>query len=136
MSKDTYRASYFEIDQSWLPSIHGFTCGQKWNGWDCPLFGLAEAEAIFRMLRTRQSVHENYYFDITRDTFVIEDTYFDEPEIFQGIDITLVDGSTVHVYGIGWGSWIWDESYCKVTDPIYASLASLDLLSDYDSANA
>lgn len=77
---------------------------KDWNGWLCPLF---EKSEVARMTPWLRQSDVRLLFDDTTDKFVaIVDS--EATETFGGIDI---DG--MHLYPIGYGSWMWVESTCS-----------------------
>lgn len=77
---------------------------KDWNGWLCPLFKKSE---VARMTPWLRQSDVRLLFDDTTDKFVaIVDS--EATETFGGIDI---DG--MHLYPIGYGSWMWVESTCS-----------------------
>jgi len=80
----------------------GWTDGRKWNGWAMPYFEFCEAEKVVELLGDghRQFIAE-------KDIFRTQGQ--DGDEDWEGRFITVLGGTEVKVYGIGAGSWIWDE---------------------------
>jgi hypothetical protein len=82
-------------------SFAGWTDGEFWNGWAMPYFEFATAEKVVASL-----LGANGRYDAQSDSFV---TQGQDEEIWPAQNITLVGGQTIKVYGIGAGSWTWDE---------------------------
>lgn len=74
---------------------------KDWNGWLCPLFEKKEAD---RMSAWLGIFDERLVYDEKEDSY----NTTGDPDVierFAGID---VDG--MHLYPIGYGSWMWVES--------------------------
>lgn len=104
----TYKSAYFAVDGVDEKFI-GFTAGDFWNGWACPVFTRLTAEQI---LVASEPNGYQWQFNVETNAFEIQhvedpDNY--EPEVFNKMTITLDDGSNVEVYGIGAYSWTWTE---------------------------
>ena len=99
---DEFKKAVFFIDDI-SENRKGFTCGQYWNGWECPYFEKEEsADIINSVLGYRGSAH----FDESEDSFHVQLEEGDEPEIFKGLDIVVIS-EIKHVYPIGAFSWCW-----------------------------
>ena len=100
-----WRAATFDID-GMFGDLPGFTTGRRWNGWACPVFPRESCAALISRLPGAR-------FDPVREAFLIprEDAGpADEAEevyLPQTIDI---GGRPVRVWGIGSGSWTWEET--------------------------
>jgi hypothetical protein len=104
-----YEKTVFCIDSIPNEQFVGFTSGDNWNGFACPLFERAEAE---RVLRASESNGYTWSYDTQQDVFVVRSTADPnqyEPEIFQAVALPLTDDAERKVYGIGAYSWIWSE---------------------------
>lgn len=88
-------------DEHWA----GYTFGEVWNGWECPYFELEEVKSIIEWYR--KDGYDSIRYDEAQDSVIVED---DDGliEKFTGQDITLMDGSVVHVYPLGAFGWCWD----------------------------
>ena len=105
MSEQTFYASLFCIDSSEEEVFPGFTSGETWNGWACPLFTREVAEKV---LADSEKVGYKVVYDEERRAFVVryEDDNITAPEVFQAQEIE-VGGNLVTVYGVGAYSWAW-----------------------------
>jgi hypothetical protein len=100
-SQTLMRRAQFTAD--WLNDgrevLQGYTAGGTWNGWAMPLFEFPEAMRLLQLFPQLE-------YDHTVDEFRCGE--HDETEVFKPIVIDC-DGEKVTVYGIGAGSWCWDE---------------------------
>ena len=83
----------------------GYTDGTLWNGWECPWFTKEVTEQIMRDLN-KDGVKTEY--DEERDSYIVEIEGCDEPDVFDGADVSVEDGFQ-RLYPIGAWCWIWDE---------------------------
>ena len=95
------RARFSLMDSDELFS--GWTDGSSWNGWAVPYFERLEAERLIRWLNDERS-----RFDEQRKAFLTWSADGEE-ELWEATEIRISDGTTVHAYSIGGGSWCWDE---------------------------
>jgi hypothetical protein len=105
--------SEFYLDMFPGETFHGYTSGDTWNGWACPLFPKGEADRIAEAFDGLEhpydgSEHRAAY-DEEGDTFVFYEPTSDSYEAFRGID---VEGTTL--YPIGTYAWSWSEVDPKV----------------------
>jgi len=89
-------------------TFRGYTSGDTWNGWACPLFPKDEADRIAEAFDGLEhpydgSEHRAAY-DEEGDTFVFYEPTSDSYEAFRGID---VEGTTL--YPIGTYAWTWSK---------------------------
>jgi hypothetical protein len=49
LERPTWRAAFFSIEGLIVPGLAGWTDGQTWNGWACPLFEQGAADALVRV---------------------------------------------------------------------------------------
>lgn len=113
-SPTSYEAGRFEIDSLEGP-FEGWTTGETWNGWACPIFERHEAERIAASFRTqgkRFGFPGSYeaYFDASGDAFIFRDPNDDpddEPLAFGSYTI-LVGERPITVYCIGTRYWTWE----------------------------
>lgn|SRR5574342_866808 len=92
------------------PDFVGYHKGQKWNGFAVPFFDKCEADKVAaRVVETGESYQAHCFYK-KEDEFVLVPhgvpCYAGEKT--RGEDI-VVDGATVHVYGIGAGGWTWHK---------------------------
>lgn len=115
--------------------VGGYSHGQYWNGWACPMFGKDDA---MKVIEHYSGGLNPARYDAESDCFIFimdasGDKYFNDPptfgemyrgfddryegirDVYRGIDITVKVGgessetTTLHVYAIGAGSWTWDD---------------------------
>lgn len=94
-------------------TFEGYTNGEKWNGFDCPLFELDESLKImedFNDLNEELELDIKLVYNSEQDYFVEEDENYDEDEpiIYEPLLIKTSEG-TKKVYPIGAGYWTWEE---------------------------
>lgn len=98
------RAGVFGID-GMVNNVAGYTYGDTWNGWQCPMFTKDAGLQIVAAWDTTGGDTLSYDADI--DAFV--EVTGDDRTTFEGKDIDIADG-TVRVYGIGAFGWTWDRA--------------------------
>ena len=87
----------------WLEkSYHGWSTGQRWNGWAMPHFEFEEA------IRYANDAGNTKY-DPEKDAFVTTLEGEDEPQIDEATIIIVRGRGPIVVYPIGAGSWTWSE---------------------------
>lgn len=83
----------------------GYTFGQKWNGFECPMFEKDQADSIMRHIET-QGYTTSY--DEATDTYKWQHEDDESPHACQGRDIQYrYHSGTCHVYAIGAFEWTW-----------------------------
>ena len=97
-----WRKAKFEIEGV-EAEFTGWTDGESWNGWAMPHFEFDEARRLVDVMTDSKG-----RYDIERDCFVTTNTD-GEDEIWKSQTVTLLGNQQVKVYGVGAGSWIWDE---------------------------
>ena len=105
----------------------GYTNGDRWNGWATPYFTYEEAQKL--QAEFNQGDGLRMFYDCQADKFILQYEDDDEPYVWKGEDIQTVDG-TLHLYGIGAYSHIWDE--VDETDKRYLAESISDFLYDND----
>jgi hypothetical protein len=97
-----YRKGRFAMDGV-DGEFDGWWDGECWNGWARPKFEYADAANVIRAVAPGTG-----RFDAGADCFIaaIADA---EEETWSAETITLPDGGSAKVYGIGAGAWIWEE---------------------------
>lgn len=101
-----FKPAIFSNDWGAQTEYPGYTDGYRWNGWAMPYF---DFETALRVAADTTSDESPVRYDAERDAFVYESADWpDEPEIFEATTIE-VDGKPIKVYGIGAGSWTWDQ---------------------------
>lgn len=83
----------------------GYTGGDRWNGWDCPYFEVAEALEI--MKEFNKCAEFPMFYDKITDSFCIDNTEDKIFEEWKGTNYETEEG-VKHLYGIGANSWVWD----------------------------
>ena len=99
------RRTVFTIDAS-EKYYEGYTDNRLWNGWECPWFTKEVADTIMSDLN-QDGIRTVY--DITKDTYIIDDQYNDTVDTYEGRDVETFNGIK-HLYPIGAWCWIWDEA--------------------------
>lgn len=100
-----FRKTKFEIENG--NQYEGYTKGEHWNGWECPRFTKEVGLQIVEEINTFDS---KAWFDESKDKFCFDlDNTGEDIYEFEGYNIKVGDGGTLHVYPIGAWCWIWDE---------------------------
>jgi hypothetical protein len=102
----TIEKAYFEIGD--VPKYYaGYTNGDTWNGWQCPMFEKRTADKY--MEDYNESMLYKASYNKETDTYSFEMDINDPENIdeFVGFDI-IYAGLPVHVYAIGAFCWVWD----------------------------
>jgi hypothetical protein len=105
----TYRHAQLWIGDDDTHIYNGFIKKQRWNGWEMPAFTKEEADVIIAVFNEDKNSGAAYIPHL--DAYVV---VFDvggpgeHHELYTGFDI-VVSGRQYHVYGLGAGSWIWEE---------------------------
>lgn len=102
------------------PSFLGYHKGQMWNGFAVPYFERAEALRVAASVAQSGESYTGFIFDEKTDAVVLVPHGGAATEAVTGEDI-VVDGRTLHVYGIGAGGWRWDSgpALCESCDNVY-----------------
>ena len=90
----------FKIDPLLPNTFIGFTSGETWNGWSCPLFTYDVAQRIVKI--HNEQLNLRAYYNKEQDKFVFE--FPDEIEEYSG---ETIDG--LNLYPLGSSVWIWEE---------------------------
>ena len=103
---------HFDIDDIYRDALGaplvGWTRGERWNGWACPRFELAEAHQI-AAANNAVAGEWRFTFDAATATFTLHDaTNPDDPEHFAPEPLETAEGLRT-VYAIGAWAWCWDE---------------------------
>ncbi len=103
-----YQKMRFTMDALPNQSFVGYTNGETWNGWACPLFEKAEAERVLEACRENGY---NWVYVAETDAYRVshEDDPEGVPEQFEGFEIAM-EGLSVKVYPIGAYCWIWEPA--------------------------
>ena len=102
----------FEIEPLEGQAFEGFTEGQRWNGWACPLFTRDESDRLVGAWNALgykadyDSAADMYRF-APIDRFGDPDPDLSDEEEAEHFGSFVVDGMTL--YPIGAGAWIWEE---------------------------
>lgn len=94
------KESIFTLESMPTMEFDGFTKGETWNGWACPLFNFEQSQKIVEAHNNQELL--DAFYDEIRDVFVFE--FPDEPEEYFG---EMIDGEKF--YDLGSGVWIWEE---------------------------
>ncbi|MCA8452709.1 hypothetical protein LGN04_02095 [Burkholderia multivorans] len=97
----------FQIDGG--KEYKGFSQGQFWNGWAMPFFTFEVAQE-FAKDQNAVTTEEKLVYDEATDSFIYQTDYYPQEE-WERFEATMIDGKKL--YGIGAGSWTWDESPIK-----------------------
>ena len=106
---NTYRSARFVVDGI-QEEFASFTADDFWNGWACPVFTRQVAEQV---LTASEANGYRWQYNSVSDAFEVrhEDDPEDyEPQIFNGMTVTLDHGHSIDVYAIGAYSWTWTEA--------------------------
>lgn len=109
ITMNIYRSASFVVDGI-NEEFAGFTIGDLWNGWACPVFTRQAAEQV---LIASEANGYRWQYNPASDAFEVrhEDDAADyEPQVCNGVTATLDDGRRIDVYAIGAYSWTWTEA--------------------------
>jgi hypothetical protein len=95
------RESLFQLDFIEGKSFRGFTQGENWNGFACPLF--TREQSLYLVDAWREAGYKAAYDEAT-DAFVFQ-MADGEQDAFPGKDV-----AGKKLYPIGAFCWIWDEA--------------------------
>jgi hypothetical protein len=84
-------------------AFDGWSIGQLWNGWEMPSF---ERQVGMEILGWMGDDKARY--DADNDAFVTVNQD-GEDDVWPAESITITDGTRIRAYGLGAGSWIWEE---------------------------
>lgn len=102
-SKGTF---FVRIPGESIETFQGYTFGETWKGFACPMFERSEADKI--MERCRRRFNDSTCFEVATDTYSWSPSSGSLGQVgcAAGRDIEY-GGNTLHVYPIGSGSWGW-----------------------------
>jgi hypothetical protein len=102
-----WQPAEFAIDDG--PRFQGYTDQGKWNGWACPRFGLDTAKSVVAYFKDTDGQNSGVYDEAT-DQFLMHNSDYpdEEQEVYGSVEIE-VGGAKIKTYGIGSGSWCWDN---------------------------
>jgi hypothetical protein len=83
-------------------AFDGWSNGQLWNGWEMPGFEFQVCKEILAWMGDDKA-----RYDGDRDVFITANQ--DGEEIWPAESIAIRDGTRIKVYGLGAGSWTWEE---------------------------
>jgi hypothetical protein len=87
----------------------GFTAGETWNGWACPMFTKETTQKILTEMFDRGDLVE-WSFDEKSDTFhYMFNDGNEEHEAVNSFDVYFA-GQKMHVYGLGAYAWVWFDN--------------------------
>jgi hypothetical protein len=102
------KAARFTISEVIAP-INGYTNGNLWNGWECPMFEKSEAIEICNILSangTDENIDGDFYrYDAVNDSFVLDYYEFGTLVSSEIYTANVVDGK--ELYSIGAFGWCW-----------------------------
>ncbi len=95
------REAKFQLDAYGEEVFEGLTDGQRWNGWACPLF---TKEVGLRIAEVNNAIDGcgRLYYDSEHDAFIAELAEYDEPYIFEVVQVV-----GVKYFPIGSHYWTW-----------------------------
>jgi hypothetical protein len=88
-------------------AIPAYLNDRRWNGWRMPYFPESSIPLVLALF-------PDVSFDAELDACVIAEPP-EEPQTVNAETITTADGQRVKVYGVGAGSWTWDEAELPAT---------------------
>lgn len=114
--KAEMKKTWFTIDGLEDNSYQGYTDGQTWNGWQCPLFELNVALKLADDLNQVNTVNGQLFskivFDEKSQQFVNED--YDCPkEEWETFAATEHDGKKL--FALGSYAWCWELAFPETT---------------------
>lgn len=83
--------------------FEGWSDGTLWNGFEKPFFSKHTAVLVLT------TTGYKWKFEEAQDCFLVFGENDDESTAYAAKRISLPDGGTEKVYGIGAGHWIWDK---------------------------
>ena len=95
--------------------FEGWTFQERWNGWACPYFELAEARRIAGHVSWINEGSDTWTFDETTGIF-----YADEAESDDEVSVwepELVEGRSLYALGAGWWTWRMVNGRRHVVEP-------------------
>lgn len=99
----SWRPAFFEVADF---RYAGFTDGDAWNGWATPVF---TKQVAIQIAKDLDSPDERLAYDESLDAFTSITPDSEKPYLIEGFPI-VVGAETFRVYGLGSGSWCWEES--------------------------
>jgi len=103
------RETEFALDIIPERTFTGYTTGDTWNGWACPLFPKEEADRIVELFDGLEHPYDGKKhraaYDEAADAFVFYDPADDSWTSFRGVE---KDGRSL--YPIGTYIWTWQEA--------------------------
>lgn len=85
-----------------IGQVPAVTRGERWNGWECPLFRRADAEHLIRKLRAADGAFESSRYE--EGAFITAHTDDDYDEVWE---VEMIDG--VEYWPIGSHAWCWSR---------------------------
>jgi hypothetical protein len=97
-----YRLAFFYFDEG--PAILGWTSGNRWNGWGCPLLERSCIERYIEQLPWEQICFKG-------DELVYHDENYDAEEQAEAIKPQVIrhDGKDFQVYAFGGLGFCWNQ---------------------------
>jgi hypothetical protein len=99
-----YRLAKVAIDG--IPLDAYIIANESWNGWAMPYFTREQLEAYISWQNATNCANFDEAEDVVK---VILDPDDSEWTYKYGGEDIVVDGKTLHVYGVGAGDWAWSE---------------------------
>ena len=100
-SANLFRRGRFVLSET-EEAFDGWSNGRLWNGWEMPRFEFAVCQVVLEFLGAEQGRFE-------KEGAAFMTVGNDEEERWPAEEITISDGSSIKVYPLGAGSWIWEE---------------------------
>lgn len=94
-------------------TFEGYTFGETWQGYACPMFERSEADRIM-VERLQKRFNESTRYGEATDTYSWEPAprTLGKGGSVTGLDIEF-QGKTVHVYPVGAADWAWQQGSQK-----------------------
>lgn len=109
-----WQPATFELED--IGRFPGYTCGQVWNGWVCPVFDYRTARAVLATMggadRAQGTLNFTWSFNLTEDAFYhhqMEEGMTEPAECREPGQTIQVNGEPVRVYPIGSQQWCWES---------------------------
>ena len=113
----TLQSATFCIDALGDRFFHGYSTGEAWNGFACPLFPFEEALRL-SLINNATDFCGQLDYDAAQDAFLFTEIPGEEPVVFAA---TVVDNRKL--YPVGSHGWTWSE--CDVSDATVRFSATL-----------
>jgi hypothetical protein len=111
--KPTWQPAMFEL--AGVGRFRGYTCGQVWNGWACPVFDYKTARSVLEKMGAADhdcgTMKFTWGFNLTEDAFYhhsLDDGMTESAECREVGQFIQVNEGTLLVYPIGAQQWCWE----------------------------